>query len=280
MRVTLLRQHHLRLRRVSKSLKTKKLWSIVKLLCFTGGVNWKMIQDNTEVAYLATTWGLNNLLFPVPPMKALDLFLPFTVKLLERNIWTHCFQFPSSPSHLQPLHQAALISVRLLLPHPKHLQCSMLPTDAQVCLCLIQPISRTLHSWSHPLSGFQNPHFFSPLTVHSSSVVSDPGSPSFPPPLHTEVTQFLDFVLVILPLSWMWAPCGLFPVYPVCSLHPKHICWCEMKIFPAILINKKCNSHQRFLASQCEWGLPKQPSSGCCHPHSDCWGAGGKQEAR
>ena len=119
-----------------------------------------MIQDNTEVAYLATTWGLNNLLFPVPPMKALDLFLPFTVKLLERNIWTHSFQFPSSPSHLQPLHQAALISVRLLLPHPKHLQCSMLPTDAQVCLCLIQPISRTLRSWSHPLSGFQNPHFF------------------------------------------------------------------------------------------------------------------------
>ena len=40
---------------------------------------------------------------------------------------------------------------------------------------------------------------------------------------------------------------------------------CKMKISPAILTNKKCHSHQQFLASQCEWGLPKQRSSGCCH---------------
>ena len=137
--------------------------------------------------------------------------------------------------------------------------------DAQGCLCLIQPISRTSHGWSHPLSGFQNPHFFSPLTVHSS-VVSDTGFRPSPPPLHTQVPQLLDFVLVILPLSWTWAPCDLFPVYSVCSLHPKHLCWCEMKIFPAIVINKKCHSHQGFLASKCEWGLPQTTIQGMLPP--------------
>ena len=40
---------------------------------------------------------------------------------------------------------------------------------------------------------------------------------------------------------------------------------CEMKISPAILINKKCHSHQRFLASKYEWELPKLRSSRCCH---------------
>ena len=38
---------------------------------------------------------------------------------------------------------------------------------------------------------------------------------------------------------------------------------CEMKISPAISINKEGHSHQRFLASRCEWGLPKVP---CCQP--------------
>ena len=38
-----------------------------------------------------------------------------------------------------------------------------------------------------------------------------------------------------------------------------------MKISPDILISKKCHSHQQFLASKCEWGLPKQRSSRCCH---------------
>ena len=60
-------------------------------------------------------------------------------------------------------------------------------------------------------------------------------------------------------------------------------------------INKqKCHSHQRYLASNCEWGLPKLRSRGCSHtppphssdgrgcchsPHSsgDCWGVGRKQ---
>ena len=32
---------------------------------------------------------------------------------------------------------------------------------------------------------------------------------------------------------------------------------CEMKISPAISINKKCHSHQWFLVSSCEGGLPK-----------------------
>ena len=41
---------------------------------------------------------------------------------------------------------------------------------------------------------------------------------------------------------------------------------CEMKISPAILISKKCHSHQWFLASKCEWGLPKLQSTGCCRP--------------
>ena len=38
---------------------------------------------------------------------------------------------------------------------------------------------------------------------------------------------------------------------------------CEMKISPAVSINKKCHSLQRFLASKCEWGLSKLQSSSC-----------------
>ena len=41
---------------------------------------------------------------------------------------------------------------------------------------------------------------------------------------------------------------------------------CEMKTSPAISINRKCHSHQRFLATKCKWGLLQLPSSGCCHP--------------
>ena len=44
---------------------------------------------------------------------------------------------------------------------------------------------------------------------------------------------------------------------------------CEMRWSPAILINKKCCSHQRFVASKYEWALPKLRSSRCCHPS---WG--------
>ena len=43
-------------------------------------------------------------------------------------------------------------------------------------------------------------------------------------------------------------------------------CHYEVKICPVILINKKCHSYLRFLASKYEWGLPKQRSRGCCHP--------------
>ena len=53
-----------------------------------------------------------------------------------------------------------------------------------------------------------------------------------------------------------------------------------MKTSPAISINMKYHSHEQFLASKCEWGLPKLQSSRCCHPHSDCWGTGEMQEAR
>ena len=66
---------------------------------------------------------------------------------------------------------------------------------------------------------------------------------------------------------------------PIWILHK--VCWrCEMKISPAMLINKKCHSYPWFLASKCEWGLPKLQSSVCCHSHDDCWGARGMQEAR
>ena len=39
-----------------------------------------------------------------------------------------------------------------------------------------------------------------------------------------------------------------------------------MKIFPDILINKKWHSHQQFLASMYECGLPKLWSGRCCQP--------------
>ena len=55
-------------------------------------------------------------------------------------------------------------------------------------------------------------------------------------------------------------------VGPVISVMSLLTDLCEMKISPAILINKKCYSHQRFLASKCEWGLPKHWSSRCCQP--------------
>ena len=44
----------------------------------------------------------------------------------------------------------------------------------------------------------------------------------------------------------------------ICSFH-------EMKISPAISINKECHSQQWFLASRCQRGLPKLRSSRCCH---------------
>ena len=53
-----------------------------------------------------------------------------------------------------------------------------------------------------------------------------------------------------------------------------------MKISHTMLMNRESHSHQLFLASKCEWGLPKLQSRRCYHPHGDCWGAGGMQEAR
>ena len=42
--------------------------------------------------------------------------------------------------------------------------------------------------------------------------------------------------------------------------------YCEVKISPAISINKKSHSHRWFLASKREWKLPKLWSIECCHP--------------
>jgi len=47
-----------------------------------------------------------------------------------------------------------------------------------------------------------------------------------------------------------------------------------------LLINKECHSHQRFLASKCEWGLPKTEVQQMLPPHSDCCGGEVMQEAR
>ena len=49
-----------------------------------------------------------------------------------------------------------------------------------------------------------------------------------------------------------------------------------MKTSSAISINMQYHSHQQFLASKCEWGLPKLRSSRCLPPsNGDCWGAWG-----
>ena len=40
----------------------------------------------------------------------------------------------------------------------------------------------------------------------------------------------------------------------------------QMKSSTAKSINKKCHSHQRFLASKCEWGLPKLNPADAAHP--------------
>ena len=42
--------------------------------------------------------------------------------------------------------------------------------------------------------------------------------------------------------------------------------WATRHTVAAISINNKCHSHQQFLASKCEWGLPKLWSSRCHHP--------------
>ena len=74
-------------------------------------------------------------------------------------------------------------------------------------------------------------------------------------------------------------------------LHYRQILYClsqqgssgfhEMIVSPAISINKKCHNRQRFLASKCEWMLPKLWANRCCHPippphptvQGDCWGS-------
>ena len=53
-----------------------------------------------------------------------------------------------------------------------------------------------------------------------------------------------------------------------------------MKISPAILINKKCHSHQWFLASKCEWGLQKLIQRMLPLPQSDWCRAGGNARSR
>ena len=55
--------------------------------------------------------------------------------------------------------------------------------------------------------------------------------------------------------------------------------YCEMKLSTAKSVNKKCHSHQRFLASKCECGLPKLNPSDAATRHGDYWGPGGTQGA-
>ena len=40
----------------------------------------------------------------------------------------------------------------------------------------------------------------------------------------------------------------------------------KWNLSPVILINKKCHSHQWFLAPRCEWGPPNLGCRPCCHP--------------
>ena len=53
----------------------------------------------------------------------------------------------------------------------------------------------------------------------------------------------------------------------------------EIKIFPAISINNKCDSHQWFLASKCYEGSQNCNSTDAATPYGDCWGTGETQEA-
>ena len=53
--------------------------------------------------------------------------------------------------------------------------------------------------------------------------------------------------------------------------------YCEMKVTTAKSVNKKCHSHQRFLASKCECRLPKLNPADATTRHGDCWGPGGTQ---
>ena len=61
---------------------------------------------------------------------------------------------------------------------------------------------------------------------------------------------------------------------------------CEMKVSLARSRNKKCHSHQQFLASKCEWRFSKLGSRGCgfdcCkkNPQGGCWCTGEMQEVR
>ena len=56
------------------------------------------------------------------------------------------------------------------------------------------------------------------------------------------------------------------PEAPVCRRILYRWSDCKVKIPPAILISKKCHSHQRFLAFKGEWGFPILQSTGCCRP--------------
>ena len=53
--------------------------------------------------------------------------------------------------------------------------------------------------------------------------------------------------------------------------------YCEMKLSTAKSVNKKCHSHQRFLASKCECRIPKLNPADATTRHGDCWGPGGTQ---
>lgn len=102
--------------------------------------------------------------FPVLSTKPLDLILTsssalslsFTVKLLEMIVSYQCFQFLSSHSHLNLLHQASLISMNLLLSaSPKT---SMADRMVSAQPLSDSAISNSVSSWSLTPPGFQNLH--------------------------------------------------------------------------------------------------------------------------
>ena len=76
--------------------------------------------------------------------------------------------------------------------------------------------------------------------------------------------SLLQQIFLTQELNWGLLHCRRI-LYQLTSLCFSESISCEKEISPAILINKTCHSHQWFLASKYEWGLPKLWSSRCCH---------------
>lgn len=92
-------------------------------------------------------------------------FPSLTVKLLERTVYSHCFQYPSSHSHLNLLHQACL-------PH----LCEMALVYVTKDLLVLQVANQMVSMQSSSSSALQQDFT---QWVTSSSWLPPPG---FPPP--------------------------------------------------------------------------------------------------